>query len=770
MKKEYYELIYGGLLHDIGKVVYRSGSDENHSESGYKFLKNEVNLPNKNILDQVRYHHAAMIRKANLPDDSLAYITYMADNISAAADRRKKSDSDYGFDQKMPLASIFNILNGNHDEQYYHPGTLNPEEGIHFPDKQKVKFESGFYDRIRQQLKDLLKNLDNSNGYVNSLLELLESQLTFVPSSTAKDQLADISLFDHSKLTAAIGCCIYAYLSEKRQTNYRKILFTDGREFDQEKAFLLCSIDISGIQKFIYHQYGTEDVLKNLRARSFYLEIMLENMIDELLGRIGLSRANLIYSGGGHAYLILPNTQEAKQQIARFGHDTNLWLQEYFKADLYAAWGYAECSAAELENKEKGSYQNIFHRASRAVSANKLHRYSSEDIRRLNHFDLDETRECKICHRSDHLTKEDLCEICDGLKRLSGRILSDRYIYYAVSEKKTENSIVIYKNQYLTAETEQDIRKRITQEKASHGTLLRCYCKNRMNIGYHYSTKLWVGDYHTKDTLEELIADEVGIHRMGVLRMDIDNLGQAFVAGFPDEYETLSRAATFSRKLSLFFKYHINSILENGEFNIDPRARKRDVSIVYSGGDDVFVLGAWKDVLEFAVDLYRNLKKFTEGTLTVSAGFGLYDAHYPISYIATETGNLEDAAKANPGKNSIALFEENEVYHWDEFIDDVIGKKLIILQRFFYSTEEHGKSLLYRMLDLLRNREKRINLARLAYLLARLDPGDKATGEQRNSFRVLAREMYRWMQDPEESKKAITAIYIYAYLIREETT
>ena len=52
---------------------------------------------------------------------------------------------------------------------------------------------------------------------------------------------------------------------------------------------------------------------------------------------------------------------------------------------------------------------------------------------------------------------------------------------------------------------------------------------------------------------------------------DIDNLGEAFVSGFKNEenqdrYVTLSRTATFSRKLSMFFKYHINHLLENGEF------------------------------------------------------------------------------------------------------------------------------------------------------------------------------------------------------------
>ena len=42
------KLITGSLLHDIGKVVYREGSDRrNHSVSGYDFLKEEGKIEDK---------------------------------------------------------------------------------------------------------------------------------------------------------------------------------------------------------------------------------------------------------------------------------------------------------------------------------------------------------------------------------------------------------------------------------------------------------------------------------------------------------------------------------------------------------------------------------------------------------------------------------------------------------------------------------------------------------------------------------------------------
>jgi len=84
---------FGGLLHDTGKAVYRAGGQRgSHSEQGYQFLHGV--LPGAGwapVLDCVRYHHAAALRGAAkaLPADSPAYIVYLADDLSAAADRRE---------------------------------------------------------------------------------------------------------------------------------------------------------------------------------------------------------------------------------------------------------------------------------------------------------------------------------------------------------------------------------------------------------------------------------------------------------------------------------------------------------------------------------------------------------------------------------------------------------------------------------------------------------------------------------------------------------
>ena len=110
MTKDQIRIVAGALLHDIGKVLYRSSDGRNHSESGYDFLKKEIRIGDTEILNQIRYHHGKNLGAASIQPDSLAYITYIADNIASAADRREKDQGERGFDRKVPLESIFNIL------------------------------------------------------------------------------------------------------------------------------------------------------------------------------------------------------------------------------------------------------------------------------------------------------------------------------------------------------------------------------------------------------------------------------------------------------------------------------------------------------------------------------------------------------------------------------------------------------------------------------------------------------------------------------------
>ena len=773
MEKSDIYVVIGCLLHDIGKVLYRYDDGRNHAISGEEYLRKNLGIENKEILEQVKYHHAKLLKSSNLPSNSLAYISYIADNIASAADRRKKDEEDKGFIRDIPLDSIFNILNGNSEKKHYKAVFLDSDK-IQYPTDETVLYHEGYYSKCLDNIKDALKSIEYTEQYVNSLLEILEGNLSFVPSSTNQKELADISLYDHLKMTAAFGSSIYKYLKNMQTDDYKKELLTNQNDFYKKKSFLLYSMDISGIQDFIY-TIKSEGALKNLRARSFYIELLMENMVDELLNYTGYCRTNLIYCGGGHAYLLFDNTSGTADKIRCFERDMNQFFKDNFTTALYLAGGMSPCSSMDLQNNPDGSYREIFQNVSNEISKKKTHRYSKEEILSLNSgIQADCERECKICKRVDLLNKDNVCSICSALESFSSKILNESF-FTVLSKNETGDLLPLPNGMFLNAESENELRKRIKEGK----NYIRAYCKNEIYSGINVSTKLWVGDYKKLNTFEELADTSLGIKRLGVLRADVDNLGQAFVRGFERDFEseknenlysTISRTATFSRKLSIFFKRHINYLLKNGEYHLseDNDECERNAAIVYSGGDDVFIVGSWDDIIGFAVDLQESLEGFSQGTLTISAGIGIYQPKHPVSAMAREVGELEEYAKALPGKNAVALFDDKSVYSWDVFVNNVLEEKYRTLADFFgKEDQERGKSFLYHLLEYIRNCDEKINIARFAYTLARLEPDKNASDKEKEKYGKFAKTMYSWIQNNDDRNELVTAIYIYAYSVRE---
>lgn len=764
----------GSLLHDIGKVAYRSGDGRNHSQTGYDFLKDLDNEFDTDILDCVRYHHGVHLKNAGISRDALAYLTYFADNVASAIDRREGLETEDGFDKNVPLSSVFNLLNGNHGHQHYAHQVLDPRGEINYPTEKEVRLDESFYGKILDNVRENLRGISISDEYINSLLSVMEGNLSYVPSSTSKREQADISLYDHVKMTAAIAECLYQYFREKNITDYKECLFSAKAEQAwREPYFLLHSMDISGIQKFIY-TISSKGALRGLRARSFYLEILMEHIIDELLEDLQLSRSCLIYSGGGHCYLLLPNTEEVKKKTREQNAKVNGWFMEYFGTELYVAFGAAACSANALKNEPEGSYSDLYLQISKQISLQKSHRYSADQVLAMNHKHLEGKKECKICRRIDKVDEDDRCSICAGLERLSADILYQDYFIIMLSPSAA--CLPLPNGKYLMAGDEKKLRYLMEQD-----TYVRSYTKNELCTGKHVTTKLWVGNYTTGDTFEQLAAKAQGIERIAVLRGDVDNLGTTFVRGFRREngdgrYETLSRTAALSRQLSLFFKCYLNKILEKGTSNLFTQTSERQVCIVYSGGDDIFLVGAWNEVIDAFLDIRNALEQFTQGTLTISGGIGLYTSSYPINRMALETAELEDYAKKSPSKDSVTLFERNGRYPWSVLIQNVIGEKYQCLAYYMEQTQQRGKAFLYHLLELLReaeesvsmNRPVRFNRARFVYYLSRMEPDKRDDPDENAVFQQFSQKMYQWSTRAEDRRQLVTAIYLYVYLTREK--
>ena len=359
------------------------------------------------------------------------------------------------------------------------------------------------------------------------------------------------------------------------------------------------------------------------------------------------------------------------------------------------------------------------------------------------------------------------------------------------------------------------------QKFESSHKILRIYAKNTAKTGHNVFNRIWLADYVArKDNgqvyeFEELAAssglgDDKGIKRLGVLRADVDNLGAAFIGGFISKgsdkfkYGTLSRYADLSRDLAMFFKVAVNKMAQGDvqgfgtsvtPFTIwaNKQVTTRKIHVIYSGGDDVFLVGAWDELLELAIDIREKLAEVTDNKITMSAGLALFSPSYPISQMAAITGLLESVAKDNDGKDSIALFgfETNKnasgeericrhVYKWDELIDNVIEDKLYTLDQLFIipginetqqSKMKLGKGLIYQLMELLqgilndRVQGKHINIARILYLLARLEP--KKHDPTYGSYKNFVTAIHTWIQTEADCKALLTACNLIVYYMRD---
>lgn len=843
-------LVKGALLHDIGKVVYRAnqGTDA-HSKRGAAFIEpyfSDMGLK-QSITHCLKYHHGKELSAAQLKNDDYAYIVYEADNIAAAVDRRDleegENTSTQKFDKELPLQSIFRVFGGKTSTQplqYYLRG-IDVSDHFNYPESDKmIRASSDKYKALYDVLVQNFQQQPIDKMSVNELLRIYEDTVSYMPSSTATDQANDISLYMHSKITAAVAHSMVHYFEDQGITDYKEYCYQNSKKFREMSAFRLISGDISGIQNFIY-TIPSKGALKSLRGRSFYLEILMEQIVDELLDSLQLTRANLIYNGGGHFYVLAPNTTKTCTAIESMEKSINEWFLTVFGTKLYLAFGSATATAAELIQSQR----TLFRKVSQSVSEAKAKRYSEQHLTDL--FNPNSTyntvlhgeRECSICHTSTATlspygkdTDAEACPICNGLYRLGEQIVDSRDTVFVLASLNTSDDsesipkVEVYVNNlnsdadnlklYLYVVPEASLQK----FESGHD-IFRIYSKNTAKTGHNVFNRIWLADYVArKDNgqvyeFEELAAssglgDDKGIKRLGVLRADVDNLGAAFIGGFISEgsdkfkYGTLSRYADLSRDLAMFFKVAVNKMAQGDvqgfgrsviPFTIwaNKKVTTRKTHVIYSGGDDVFLVGAWDELLELAIDIREKLAEVTDNKITMSAGLALFSPSYPISQMAAITGLLESVAKDNEGKDSIALFgfETNKnasgeericrhVYKWDELIDNVIEDKIYTLDQLFVipginenqnSKMKLGKGLIYKLMELLqgvlndRALGKHINVARILYLLARLEP--KKDNPTYESYKNFVTAIHRWIQSEEDCKALLTACNLIVYYMRD---
>jgi CRISPR-associated protein Csm1 len=181
--------------------------------------------------------------------------------------------------------------------------------------------------------------------------------------------------------------------------------------------------------------------------------------------------------------------------------------------------------------------------------------------------------------------------------------------------------------------------------------------------------------------------------------------------------------------LDLFFGGYVDYLMR-GETGF------RLLYTVYSGGDDLLVVGPWDTVARFAEKLVADFRRFTgeNASITISAGLVLSHDHTPVAQAAEAADSaLEEAktlppeeADGAPPKNQICAFGHR--VNWEVY-DDILEEAARVAKwleagafsKSFVRTLHHcGR----RYLDFTRTRDAShlVFIPMLAYAMARNIP------------------------------------------------
>ena len=244
-----------------------------------------------------------------------------------------------------------------------------------------------------------------------------------------------------------------------------------------------------------------------------------------------------------------------------------------------------------------------------------------------------------------------------------------------------------------------------------------------------------------------------GANKLGVLKMDVDNLGLIFSKGFKhlgDGATSISRISSLSFYLDLYFSGRINQIASRFNFTTDrfnfttelpkdiecekeidfidkndeiykqeivykpkeslPKGEgESTIHINYSGGDDLLVVGPYDDIIKFALEFRNKFKKWTTNndSINISAGIAIVGPKFPIGKAAIMADEELEKSKSC-GRDKITVF--GETLRWEsngleKGFNEIFEFSKSLEQK--TETKEISKGFTYSLLNIWENNYKK---------------------------------------------------------------
>lgn len=597
----------------------------------------------------------------------------------------------------VALRSIFDRLRGDTGHAHYLPSKpLALDAETLFP-KPLAGLAPAFAPLQRQfvQANQALAAEQNQQVRLEGLLDHLQRFAWCAPAPQYGND-SDVSLYDHARLTAALTVCLAA-----------------GSSADMGSAALIGG-DLSGVQDWLY-TLGSSKAAKALRGRSFYLQMLTEVIAYKLLDELDLPLTNLIYAGGGNFYILAPLNAVAR--FEQMSHQISQTLVEVHEGELFLALGHTLIREEEFAAGKIGA---AWTRVNQAMGRQKRQRFASlgeAKMAELIGVALNQggkpDKVCSICQRESPQGKpwpadpdnpaQTRCDLCSGLETLGNQLPNATHIVISrlANNEPTPRAAGDWQAAlralgYLVVPVDAYTAPAQAPTNAVFSRLGRIQPQpdteqdNHVRFAYHAIPHVFfyrplvniVPRTETKEiaTFDELTRSACGLDQWGVLRMDVDDLGTLFRDGFGAR-ATLSRTTQLSFALRLFFEGRLNEI--GARFNLIESQQDTDqagaeqgkdkVYAMYSGGDDLFIVGSWDALPHLAHAVRQEFGQFTAHNprLGLSGGISLASERFPLYQVARQAGSAEARAKAftrkKNGREKDALTFLGQVLGWEEF-------------------------------------------------------------------------------------------------------
>lgn len=453
----------------------------------------------------------------------------------------------------------------------------------------------------------------------------------------------------------------------------------------EEKKQYLLKGDISGIQEFIFN-VQSKGAAKALKARSYYVQILGFLACKFILKNLPSSEK--FYEGGGAFFIEFTseNDEKAFEKVKELQRKLNEFQKEddllirlsivSIKAEAFSdAW-------LALRSQSFTDSLNFFDGNTAFFSP-----FLREgDLERSGKFpQVEEWIQARMGLDSENTVFKALTDIMVKRESIWVRDLDREFVTGdAGFEGSLINKLPLWKN-YGELEKYKNYRK-------CHPGI---YPDDTDFKGENIIDFNALGDFADYRT---------GTNKIGILKLDVDNLGRLFANASKSEAKSYS--ATFSRfftktiyeKLFAVGKFGLNETVENYSSNIYP---------IFSGGDDCFIVGSWDAILCFTRDLHElfvqdsEIQEISLGDRPVSfsAGIVIVDSSHPVRNFAELAEEALSKAKG-VGKDCVSLFGLS--FSWSNY-------KQILMTSFSLAEEMRGNNISRAYLDRIRKSAQGFN-------------------------------------------------------------